>query len=470
MKTRARVLLAASATTGLAVLLAAALPAYAAFKLPAPEKLTLKNGLVVYFQRNSDLPLISFQMWLRGAGSAAEPAELEGAAGLTAALMTKGTAGMDADALAEAVDFMGADLTIAAAEEYASVGTQSLAEHFPKIMEIAADCLKSPAFKDDEFAKERKTRLDTLKSMKDNPAAAVRAYFKKAYFGAHPLGRLASGTETSLGRMTAADVRTFYKKFYHPANGIAAVVGDIDKAKLLDVLNATIGRWTVPGAAPAAPAVPPLPRPAGRTLILIDKPDATQAYWVLGAPGYRQGDPVSGPAAVMNTLFGGRFTSWLSTELRIKRGLTYGAGSNFQSWAAGGIFSASSYTKNDKIGEMLQIAFDLLKKARSSGFAAEEVESARNYILGQFPPTLESNASKAGTYVRLAFYRLGFDYLDTYLARIRAVAPPEAKDAAAKFIPDADFILVVVGKAAEIKSQLDKFGTWTVKKITDPDF
>ena len=464
MRPRARILLAAAAV------LAAALLAQAAFKLPAPEKLTLKNGLTVYYQKSADLPLVSFQMWIRGAGTAAEPAGLEGVAGLTAALMTKGTARLDADALAEAVDVMGADLAFSAAEEYAAVGALSLAEHFPKLMEIAADCLKSPAFKDDELSKERKTRLDSLKAMKDNPGAAVRAYFRKAYFGAHPFGRLASGTEASLAKMTPAGVRAFYKAAYHPANGIAAVVGGIDKAKLLEVLEATIGQWTVAGAAPAAPAVPPLPKPAGRKLILIDKPDATQAYWTLGAPGYPQGDPVSGAAAVMNTLFGGRFTSWLNTELRIKRGLTYGANSGLQSWAGGGLFTTSSYTKNDTIGEMLQITFDLLKKARSSGFAAEEVESSRNYILGQFPPTLESIGSKAGTYVRLAFYGLGFDYYDKYLARIQAVTPAEVKDAAGRLVPDAVFVLVVVGKAAEIKAQLDKYGTWTVKKITDPDF
>jgi predicted Zn-dependent peptidase len=464
VKTRRRIVLA------LALLAAATLLAQAAFKLPAPEKLTLRNGLTVYFQKNADLPLLSFQMWIRGAGSSGEPAELEGAAGLTAALMMKGTAKMDAVAVAEAVDFLGAGLSFSASEEYAAVGAQSLAEHFPKVMEIAADCLRTPAFKDDEFTKERKTRLDSLKAMKDNPGKAVRAYFKKAYFGTHPFGRLASGTETSLGRMTPADVRNFYKKAYHPANAVAAVVGAIDGPRLLEVLNATIGQWTVAGATPKAAAVPALPKPTGRKLVLIDKPDATQAYWVLGAPGYAVGDPVTGPAAVMNTLFGGRFTSWLSTELRIKRGLTYGAGSNFQGWAAGGLFNASSYTKNDKIGEMLQIAFDLLKKARTTGFAPEEVESSRNYILGQFPPTLESNASKAGTYVQLAFYNLGFDYFDKYLARIQAITPAEAKDAAARLIPDADFVLVVVGKAAEIKAQLDKFGTWTVKKITDPDF
>ena len=182
------------------------------------------------------------------------------------------------------------------------------------------------------------------------------------------------------------------------------------------------------------------------------------------------GDRITAAASVMNTLFGGRFTSWLNTELRIKRGLTYGASTGFRNWAAGGTFGASSYTKNDKIGEMLDITFGLLEKGGAQGFSPDEVESSRNYIQGQFPPTLETNARKAGAYVRLAFYGLGFDYYDKYLAAIGKVTPAEAKAAAAALLPRADYVLVVVGKAADIKPQLQKYGTWQEKKISDPGF
>jgi predicted Zn-dependent peptidase len=181
------------------------------------------------------------------------------------------------------------------------------------------------------------------------------------------------------------------------------------------------------------------------------------------------GDKITPQAAIMNTLWGGRFTSWLNTELRIKRGLTYGASSAFRTWVEGGIFQASSYTKNDKIGEMLDITFGLLAKAAKDGFTPEEVESARNYVQGQFPPTLETNAAKASAYVRLAFYKLGFDYYDTYMAAIGKVTVAQAK-AAAALLPRNDFVLVVVGKAAEIRPLLAKFGTWREKRISDPGF
>jgi zinc protease len=451
------------------IALAAALPAQAAFKLPVPEKLVLKNGITVYFLRTTETPIVSFRLMLRGAGSAQEPAALEGIASLTAELLQKGTVTMNADAVAEAVDAMGARFNINAAEEMVTLGADSLSEHFSSLLAIASASLVTPAFKEEEFQKAVKTRRDSLKAIKDSPGAAVRSYFAKAYYGNHPLGHLSNGTEESLAKMTPADVQSYYRTYYSPAKAVAAVVGDIDKAALIKLLNTCFSRWKGPAKVPAV-ALPPLPKPQGVKLLLVDKPDATQAYWVLGAPGYALSDPVSPAAAVMNTLFGGRFTSWLSTELRIKRGLTYGASSNFVTFSSGGTFTASSYTKNDKIGEMIQIVFDLLKKARGDGFAAEEVESSRNYIEGQFPPTLETNASKAGAYARLAFFNLGFDYYDRYLAGVQKADPAAVKAAAARLLPSDGYVLVVVGQAAEIKAQLAKFGTWTEKKITDPGF
>ncbi|MCX6560405.1 MAG: pitrilysin family protein [Candidatus Aminicenantes bacterium] len=449
--------------------LAMALPASAAFKLPVPEKFVLKNGITVYFLRTTETPIVSFRLMLRGAGSAQEPAALEGIASLTAELLQKGAGSLDADAVAEAVDFMGARLAIGSSEEMVTVSADSLSEHFAKLLRIAADCIAIPSFKEDEFQKAVKTRRDGLKSVKDSPGAAVRYYFTKAYYGTHPLGHLGNGSEESLAKMTPADVKAYHQSYYGPAKAVAAVVGDIDKAALTTLLNATFGKWKGAAKVPAV-TLPPLPKPQGIKLLLVDKPDANQAYWILGAPGYALGDPQTPAAAVMNTLFGGRFTSWLSTELRIKRGLTYGASSSFAVFSSGGTFTASSYTKNDKIGEMLQIAFDLLKKARTEGFSAEEVESSRNYIQGQFPPTLETNASKAGAYARLAFFSLGFDYYDRYLAGIQKSDQAAVKAAAARLLPSDGYVLVVVGKSAEIKAQLAKFGTWTEKKISDPGF
>ena len=173
----------------------------------------------------------------------------------------------------------------------------------------------------------------------------------------------------------------------------------------------------------------------------------------------------------MNTLFGGRFTSWLSTELRIKRGLTYGASSsNFPTWQHGRHVHGQLLHQERQDRRDARHRLRPAEEGPAAGSRPKEIESSRNYLHGQFPPTLETNASKADAYVRLAFYDLGFDYYDKYLAGIQAVTGELAKAAAAKLLPADDYVLVVVGKSAEIKAQLAKYGTWTERKITDPGF
>ncbi len=358
---------------------------------------------------------------------------------------------------------MGAGLRVFASAEYAQVSAFCLAEHFSRLLELAAASLSGAVFPEEEFTRERARRADALAAAKDNPMQAVRLY-------SHPLGRLASGTQGSLAGMTVRDVRRFHAERYRPDRAVAAVVGDIGRAELEALLRKTLGVWTKPAAPLALPDLPPLPEPRGRKLLLVDKPDATQAYFVLGAPGYAVQDEIFPQASVMNTLFGGRFTSRLNTELRIKRGLTYGASSSFESWRDGGLCTVSSYTRNEKIGEMLDITLEQLAAARAQGFAAEEVESGRNYILGQFPLSLESNANKAAALARLAFYGLGFDFYDRYLGAVRGSSPEAVGAAAARLLPGEDFVLVVVGKADEIRPLLKKIGEFQEKKISDPDF
>ncbi len=446
------------------------LTAEPAFKLPPPEKISLPNGLTVFYWPNPELPLVSFRLLIAGAGTAYEPAELDGLANFTADMLLKGAGKLSAEEIAEAVDFMGASFDLSASEEYVTGSGECLSEHFPRLLQMAADCLTSPWFKEEEFTKERARRIDQIRAIKDYPDRAVRYYFLKSYFGSHPLGHLPSGTELSLAKITLHDIKTFYGQNYRPERTWLAVVGQIERKNLIQLLQQTLGRWPAGRAAATSLALPLLPQPAAKKVILVDKPDATQAYFILGSPGFKMGDEISAAANVMNTLWGGRFTSWLNTELRIKRGLTYGARSSFQSWKPGGIFTASSYTKNEQLGEMLDITLDLLKKARREGFSEEEVESARNYILGQFPPTLETNASKASAYLRLAFYGLGFDYYDRYLAQVEKMAPSSLQAAASKLLPEENYVLVVVGKAEVVRPLLSKFGPIQEKKITDPGF
>jgi predicted Zn-dependent peptidase len=441
-----------------------------AFELPKPQKFTLANGLTVYHLPQHDLPLVSFRLIIPGAGNCAVGVEQEGLADLAAELLMKGSRTKSAAEIAEAIDFIGADLDTRARAEYAEMSGGALSENFPTLMALAAECLLQPAFSPDEVSLEQGRRIDDLIAIKDNPQEAVRYYFQKAWFGDHPLGRLSIGTEKSLTGCTPAAIAAYYHSHYQPGTAVMAVVGDIRTDDLKALIKKQFGAWKTPaGAAKATP----LPALAGREkslYLLIDKPDATQAYFMLGAPGLPMGDPKNPEAVVMNTLFGGRFTSWLVTELRVKRGLTYGARANLQSWNTLGLYAISSYTRNEKIGEMLEVTFGLVNKARQEGFSDEEVTSGRNYILGQFPPSLEGQMAKAQAYSDLHYYGLGGDYYTRFLRSIAAVQPAQARQMAERLMPADPLVLVVVGKAAEIREQLEKFGSFTVRSIEEPGF
>ncbi len=441
-----------------------------AFELPKPQKFTLANGLTVYHLAQHDLPLVSFRLIIPGAGNCAVSAEQEGLADLTAEMLMKGTRSKSAAELAEAIDFLGADLDARARAEYAEMSGGALSDNFAKLLALAGECLLQPSFTPGEVKLEQGRRIDDLMTIKDNPQEAIRYYFQKAWFGGHPLGRLSIGNEKSLTTISPETIATWYRGHYVPNSAVLAVVGDITAAELKRLVQQHLGSWKAAAAGAGKPTQPALPQRGQSLYLLIDKPDATQAYFMLGAPGLAMGDPRTPDASVMNTLFGGRFTSWLVTELRVKRGLTYGARANLQSWNGLGLYAISSYTRNEKIGEMLEVTFDLINKARQEGFSDEEVTSGRNYILGQFPPSLEGQMAKAQAYTDLHFYGLGGDYYTRFLQSVAAVQPARAREMAQTLMPADPMVLVVVGKAAEIRTQLEKFGTFTVRSIEEAGF
>lgn len=435
--------------------------------LPKPTRFVLDDGLTVLAVTDRTLPLVSFQLLIPGAGTAGD--EREGLPNLTAQLLLRGTWQKSAAQVASALEYFGADLRVGVVDEYFTMSGTCLAKYFPDLLAIAGECLGEPAFRADEFASERARLIEEVRAVKDDANWAVRLYFRKAYFGDHPLARLTGGTATSLARITADDVQGFYRAKLRPERAILAVVGNVELAALKKTLARSLDGWKR-GTGNAPAALPPLPQPKGRKLLLIDKPDATQAYFMLGVPGLPRGDDRTAAADVMNTLFGGRFTSRLNTELRIKRGLTYGARSSMQSWQPGGLLSMTSYTKNDKIDEMLKITLEQVAAARGEGFSATEVESARNYILGQFPPTLESMSDRAEAYADLTYSQLGLDYYRRLMARVETMDVAGVNAIARQTMPGDDFVLVVVGKAEEIRARLAFLGPFQERKISDPDF
>ncbi len=172
---------------------------------------------------------------------------------------------------------------------------------------------------------------------------------------------------------------------------------------MLQKLERTFGTWRKAGA--AVPTAPTPARVTGRPVLLVDKPGATQTYFWLGSVGASRTDPARTAQSVVNTVFGGRFTSMLNTELRMKSGLTYGASSSFSRPSQPGSFHIASYTETSKTTQAIDMTLDTLARLHKNGLDADQLKSSQSYMLGQFPPSIETNGQIAGRLADMLFYR-----------------------------------------------------------------
>ncbi len=437
-------------------------------KLPPFKKLKMKNGMTVFLMEKHQVPLVSFSFIVRG-GAVADPQGKAGTASLTADLLRKGTPQRTADQISEQLDFLGARFGAGASEDYTSGSAEFMKKDLPEGVSLMADLLVNPTFPDAEFTKLVKQDLDGIKANKDHAGSVLPLYFGHYLYGAHPYGRPVDGDEISLKAITRDDVVNFHKTYYTPGNVILAVAGDFEPAAMEKLIAEKFGTWT----GKAAPS-PPLPAPApfkGKKLLLVDKPDATQTYYTVGNIGITRDNPDRVYIDVVNTLFGGRFTSMINSELRIKSGLTYGASSSFFRRKAPGPFAISTYTANKNTEKAIDLTLEVVKRLQEKGITEEELQSAKSYIKGQYPPRIETSDALAGLLTQLELYGLDENEVNNYYARIDAMDMATAKRVIKQYFLSDDLVFVLVGKASEIEPVAKKYAPQVDRKsISDPGF
>jgi predicted Zn-dependent peptidase len=213
------------------------------------------------------------------------------------------------------------------------------------------------------------------------------------------------------------------------------------------------------------------PAAQGRKLLLVDKPDSTQTYFRIGNVGIKRSNPDRVIVEIVNTLFGGRFTSMINTELRIKSGLTYGASSGFSEWKAKGPFIISSYTRNASTEKALDLTLEVLKRLHEKGISEDDLASAKAYLKGQFPPEIETSEQLAEVLSGLVFNGLDEREIDTYYAKIDGATMADVNRVIKEYFPLDNLVFVLVGKASEIEAAVKKYAPAVDRKsISAPGF
>lgn len=437
-------------------------------KLPPYKKVKLKNGMTVLLMENKEVPIVSFSFIIR-AGSVADPQGKEGVSSLAAALLRKGTRTRTADQVSAELDFIGGQFAASATFDYTAGSAEFMKKDITKGLELTSDILLGPAFPEEEVKKMLAQRIDGIKAAKDQAQAVIGQYFSAYLYGDHPYARPTGGDERSLAAITRDDVQKFYQNFYTPSNTIMAVAGDFNTAEMERALADRFGAWT----AKPSPSIS-VPDPVafqGKKLLLVDKPDSTQTFFQIGNLGIARTNPDRVYIDLVNTLFGGRFTSMLNSELRIKTGLTYGARSSFNERRARGPFAISTYTRNETTERAIDMALDILRRLHEKGITEAELKSAKNYIKGQFPPDIETSNQLAALISELEFFGLDEREVNEYYARIDAMTLDDARRVIRQYFPLDNLVFVLVGKAEQIQPLAKKYASKIdAKQISQPGF
>jgi zinc protease len=444
------------------------LAASAQVKLPPSAKQVQPNGAVLITSPKSDVPLMTIQIVIRGGGES-DPAPQKGLAAVTAELLRRGTSSRTSEQIAQQLDFLGASLNTSSDDQSIRITSDFLAKDLDRVLDILTDVLAHPSFPEAEVAKVLAQRIDASKAAKDNPGQAINLYLPPYFFPVgHPYHGVAD--ELTLARIGRDQITAYYKKMFVGKNAIVVATGDFDSKSALPKLAALASSLSAGDAYPWAKAA--APSFAGPRLLLIDKPDATQTYFLITQPGIDHNSPDRVPLDIVNTLFGGRFTSILNDELRVNSGLTYGARSYFELDRLTGALVISTYTRTETTEKAIDLALDCLKRLNEKGLNAEQLASAKAYIKGGYPTQrLETAGQIASLLGELELFGQGKGEVDDLFSRIDAVSLDKANEMARKYFRTNNLQFLLVGNAAKIQEAVKKYAsTMKVIQVKEPGF
>ncbi len=453
--------------TALWIVIASALHAYAIGgidKAPAPsaprqtnfikpKETALPNGLRVIVAERPDLPLLAAQMVIRN-GSEVDPDGRAGTATMTGSLLTKGTEKMSAPEIAGAVESLGGAIGSSAGWDASSAFVVVMSNKADAALAILSDVVLHPGFKPEEIDRLKKQTLDRLRVGLEQPGVltsyvGTRVVFPNGEY-AHPSG----GTIQTVQEITRDDIVALHRTFYRPDNAVFILSGNVTLEQGKAYAEKFFGSWKAEGPLAARNHSGEVKdwKPQN---IVVDMPQAGQASVMVDQPTIRRDSPDYYTAQVANAALGNGFASRLNREIRIRRGLSYGARSALDARRDAGVFTASAQTKNESAAEVAKLLQAELKRLGDEPVQGDELKSRQALLTGGYARAMETNLGVAGEISSLAVHNLPLDTLEKYIPAINAVGS-EAITTFAKTHFASPSAIVIAGQAAAFVDALKR--------------
>lgn len=425
---------------------------------PPIARNALGSGLELNSVEMRQLPTVQIELVIKS-GSAADPEALHGLSGLVASMLKEGTTRHSSAQIAEAVDFLGAELWVDNDEETIRIHMQALSEHLSEALGLVAELAMRPKFSDVELGKLKKREKDRLMLQSQNPNFLVAREFHRALYGKHPYAEIDT-TVAVVEKVKRKDLADWHAANFAPNNAFLVVVGDVTAAATQQAAELAFKGWkahTVPETTYAAPPVR-----TQRDVILIDRPQSVQSVIFVGNLAIERSHPDFIPLMVANQVLGGSAASRLFMDLREKQSLTYGAYSTVYERVQVAPFRAYAAVRNEVTPQAMKAFMEHLDRIVKDAAPADELGDAKRYLTDRFPLRIETPGKIAGLVSDLRLYGFPDDYWKSYNSQVGAVEPAQALGAAQRHVHPDKALIVVVGKAADIKDALSAYGPVTV--------
>ncbi|WP_439112736.1 M16 family metallopeptidase [Hydrogenophaga sp.] len=426
--------------------LCALLPAQAAIPI---EHWTHASGARVYLVVSPSIPMLDVQLDFDG-GSRRDPLAQAGLASATAGLLSAGVAAqgaqpaLDENQLSEAWVDLGAQFGAQAGSDRFTLSLRTLTE--PDLLEravaLAARQLAAPAWPERVWQRDRERTLAALKEADTRPATQAGRAFARAVYGNHPYGF--EPVAATLGAISVADMRAFYRRHMAACRAQVTLVGAIDRAQANRIVGQLVGAVQPHGCAalPNVPQVQPLARAVNEQRPL----EAAQAQVLMGQPGVARNDPDFFPLFVGNYILGGGgFVSRLTTEVREKRGLSYSVYSYFSPGLHAGAFQVGLTTRPDQAAQAVAVARDVVRQFVEQGPTDAELQAAKDFLINGFALRIDSNRKLLDNVANIAWNGLPLNYLDTWAEQVQRVSVADIRRAFNRVLQPDRMVTVVVG-------------------------
>lgn len=425
------------------LLLAFATPVFAEVPI---QQVTSPQGLRAWLVEDHGIPFTALQIRFAG-GTSLDVQGKRGAVNLMTALIEEGAADLDAQGFAAARDGLAASFQFTANADGISVSAKFLTENRDKAVALLTDALSKPRFDQDAIDRVRAQVLAGIEADAKDPSSIAARLESARQFGDHPYGTDESGTADSVNALTKDDILTAHAGALTRDRVTIAAAGDISPDQLGAILDQILGELPQTGA----------PLPARATL--IEKGGITtqdfpspQSVVLFGHGGIRVNDPDFMAASIVNEIFGGaRFTARLMTEVRDKRGLTYGIGTGLASMQYSEVLSGQFQAANEKVAEAIEVVRAEWARIALGDITETELEATKTYMIGAYPLRFDGNSTIASILVGMQINEFAIDYPKTRNDRLRAITLDDVNRVAKRLFKPEDLHFTVVGQPVGIK-------------------